>query len=141
MKKFPKPWYRPITWAVVRDPQRGSAQLGAGQRRGLCSVPATAWSAGAGCRFPGTQWRRSWMRFWTGARNIKPSGLTFRYLDYCQSFVTHLFPELLVSEVKPFHIQEWVDSHATWGNTTKRNAIVAMKRAPSIGPTSKAAFP
>lgn len=34
-----------------------------------------------------------------------------------------------MADIKPFHIQEWVDSHATWGNTAKRNAIVAMKRA------------
>ncbi len=51
-----------------------------------------------------------------------------RYGEYCQSFV-NLFPDLLVSDIKPFHIQEWVDSQSGWGNTTKRNAIVAMKRA------------
>ena len=51
-----------------------------------------------------------------------------RYRDYCQSFI-NLFPELLVSELKPFHVQEWVDSQTGWGNTTKRNAIVAIKRA------------
>ncbi|TXT35843.1 MAG: hypothetical protein FD138_1193 [Planctomycetota bacterium] len=51
-----------------------------------------------------------------------------RYLEYCQSFV-EMFPDLLVAELKPFHVQEWVDSHAGWGNTTKRSAVTAMKRA------------
>ena len=41
-----------------------------------------------------------------------------RYLEYCQSFVNQ-FPGLLVADLKPFHIQEWVDVHAGWGNTTK----------------------
>lgn len=50
-----------------------------------------------------------------------------RYLEYCQSFV-EMFPDLLVAELKPFHVQEWVDSHEGWGNTTKRSAVTAMKR-------------
>ncbi len=33
-----------------------------------------------------------------------------------------------VMELKPFHIAEWVDSHAKWGDTYKGGAIVAIKR-------------
>lgn len=51
-----------------------------------------------------------------------------RYLEYCQSFV-EMFADLLVTDLKTFHIQEWIDSHEGWGNTTKHSAVVAMKRA------------
>jgi len=33
-----------------------------------------------------------------------------------------------IMELKPFHIAEWVDSHAKWGDTYKGGAIVAIKR-------------
>lgn len=32
------------------------------------------------------------------------------------------------SDLKPYHVSEWVDSHPTWGNTYRGGAIVAIKR-------------
>lgn len=32
------------------------------------------------------------------------------------------------SDLKPYHVSEWVDSHPTWGDTYKGGAIVAIKR-------------
>lgn len=37
----------------------------------------------------------------------------------------HDFP---ATELKPYHIIEWIDSKPTWGNTYKRGAIVAIQR-------------
>lgn len=35
---------------------------------------------------------------------------------------------LPATDLKPFHIVEWIDSHPTWGDTYRGGAIVAVKR-------------
>jgi integrase/recombinase XerC len=69
-----------------------------------------------------------------------------KYLDWCQKhrdtrtyegyrwhlqkFVTTLgnAVDMLATELKPFHIIEWLDAHPTWGKTYRRNAIGSVKR-------------
>jgi integrase/recombinase XerC len=36
--------------------------------------------------------------------------------------------KLPASELRPFHVVEWVDKHATWGNTRKRMGIMSIQR-------------
>lgn len=47
----------------------------------------------------------------------------YRIERFCQRY-----PELTVSELKPYHVQEWVDSYPKLTSTTKRNYIRSMKR-------------
>lgn len=49
------------------------------------------------------------------------------YLQYLNSFDEY-WPALLVSDMRPYHVSEWLDAHPTWGPTTKHNAATALKR-------------
>jgi integrase/recombinase XerC len=58
---------------------------------------------------------------------------TRTYEGYCwhlQKFVTNLGDQahMPATELKPFHIIEWLDSQPTWGQTYRRNAIASVKR-------------
>jgi integrase len=51
------------------------------------------------------------------------------YRDHLQSFLDSLpDPLLAMSDLKPFHVVEWVDSHAGWSAAYRRGAIVAVQR-------------
>jgi site-specific recombinase XerD len=50
--------------------------------------------------------------------------------NHIQSFLDSLAAKRLpVDELKPFHVQQWVDSKSTWGPSHTRGAIVAVQRA------------
>jgi integrase len=52
------------------------------------------------------------------------------YYDHVQSFVDSLpDKQMKTDELKPFHVEQWVDAHPTWGATYKRGAITAVQRA------------
>ncbi|HEV7282272.1 MAG TPA: tyrosine-type recombinase/integrase [Pirellulaceae bacterium] len=60
-------------------------------------------------------------------RNRAPD--TYRwYLDRLQAFVKTIDPALTVGELKPFHVQRWVDSRTDWAKGSRRNAIASVKR-------------
>lgn len=50
------------------------------------------------------------------------------YRDYLQSFIKHAPAGLTIEQLKPFHVQQWVDGHPGWA-TGKRGAIIAVQRA------------
>ena len=50
------------------------------------------------------------------------------YKDFLTSF-SEKFPNLTCSELKPFHVQEWIDEKDDWSDSTKRGAIVSVQRA------------
>jgi len=54
------------------------------------------------------------------------------YHDHIQNFINHAGAELVskpVSELKPFNVVEWVDSHGdAWSPAYRRGAIVAIQR-------------
>lgn len=50
------------------------------------------------------------------------------YRDYLASFDASLPPDMAVADLKPFHVQQWVDSKPEW-KTGKRGAIIAVQRA------------
>ena len=51
------------------------------------------------------------------------------YLDRCQSFAESIPAGLTVQQLKPFHVQEWVDAKVTWSGGMKRGALIAVQRA------------
>lgn len=51
------------------------------------------------------------------------------YKDFAQSFLDSIPKGLAIGQLKPFHVQTWVDAHNTWGDSTKRGAIITVKRA------------
>lgn len=50
------------------------------------------------------------------------------YLERTQAFLKTV-PDLTVEQLKPFHLQQWVDSHPTWSDGHKRGCIMAVQRA------------
>lgn len=49
------------------------------------------------------------------------------YREHLQSFLDHA-GDLRVSELKPFHLDEWCDGHPTWSDGTRRGAMTAVQR-------------
>ncbi len=49
---------------------------------------------------------------------------------HAQSFIKHtgLLARSAVAVLKPFHVQEWLDSKPTWGANQRRGAVVAVTR-------------
>lgn len=50
------------------------------------------------------------------------------YQEYLQSFIHSLGGEMVVTALKPLHVQQWLDAHPTWV-TGRRGAIIAVQRA------------
>lgn len=51
------------------------------------------------------------------------------YVQRTQSFVSTISPEMTVDQLKPFHVQKWVDDHENWSDGMKRGHIAAVQRA------------
>ena len=53
------------------------------------------------------------------------------YQGHLNCFLTHLGNQALmpVTNLKPYHVVEWVDSQERWGDTYRRGAVVAVQRA------------
>ena len=53
------------------------------------------------------------------------------YKNHAQGFCKSLKPsarDTPAADLKPFHVVEWVDSHATWGANQRRGAVIAVQR-------------
>jgi integrase len=51
------------------------------------------------------------------------------YQKHLQSFVSSLpDKQICTVQLKPFHVQQWVDAHPSWGDTYKRGAMTAVQR-------------
>ena len=58
-----------------------------------------------------------------------PRAGTYRwYKDRLQNFARSV-PSLTVNQLKPFHIQQWVDTHPNWSDGHRRGCIIAVQRA------------
>jgi integrase len=54
---------------------------------------------------------------------------TYRwYRDRLQEFVQTIDPALTVGQLRPFHIQQWIDARGGWSDGSRRNGIRAVKR-------------
>ena len=51
------------------------------------------------------------------------------YRERLQWFLGSIPGSLQVSQLRPYHVQQWVDAHRGWSNTHKRGCITAVKRA------------
>lgn len=52
------------------------------------------------------------------------------YRDFIQGFINTLRDptQMAVTNLKPFHVIEWVDGHLEWCATSRRSAIIAIQR-------------
>lgn len=50
------------------------------------------------------------------------------YMHFCQSFINSIPANLQITDLKPFHVQEWLDARNDSSDSTKRGCITAVKR-------------
>jgi integrase len=50
------------------------------------------------------------------------------YRGYLESFAKTLPPRLTTAQLKPYHVQQWLDANPRW-KTGKRGAVIAVQRA------------
>ena len=118
--KFPKPWFRSGRgWYVTLD----------GQQINL-----------------GTDRKNAFKEYKSLLNEKRPNGsvvvLIDSYLEWCEKHrapdtyrwykdrlqdFAQTIPSLLIDNMKPYHVQEWVDSKV-WADGSKRNGIAAIKR-------------
>lgn len=51
------------------------------------------------------------------------------YKERLQSFVESVPATLTVSQLRPFHVQQWADSHSGWNGGMRRGCMLAVQRA------------
>ena len=57
------------------------------------------------------------------------SGATYRwYRDRLQEFAKTIDAALTVSQLRPFHVQQWIDARGGWSDGSRRNGIRAVKQ-------------
>jgi len=126
MARLPKPWYRQdrlawfVTIAGVRHNLGPNKKAAFDQFYELMRKPekktvsAKAFAAIADAFLEWVQKNRSldtyeWYRY--------------RLERFCQRY-----PDLAISQLKPFHVQQWVDSYEALSRTSKRNYVRTVKR-------------
>ena len=50
------------------------------------------------------------------------------YLERCQWFVETIPDGLSINQLKPYHVQRWVDAHPNWSDGHIRGGIIAIQR-------------
>jgi integrase/recombinase XerD len=82
-------------------------------------APADAWTVAELCNE---------FLAWSARHNSRRTWATYGYYlgDFCRQA-----GQVLLRDLKPFHVNRWLDSHPdeTWGLSTRRGAITAVKRA------------
>ena len=68
-------------------------------------------------------------RFMEWCQKNREPGTYGWYHDHIQNFLDALpDPKMPAADLRPYHVVEWLDRHADWGDTYRRGAIVAVQR-------------
>lgn len=126
--RIPKPWFRPQrgVWYVTLDGRQynlGPDRTVAFKRyRELLKNPPTK-------KVDFTSVACVLDRFLDWTKQHRAPSTYDWYLAHCQSFAKTLPENLSVEELKPYHVQQWVDSHDRWADGHKRGGMMAVQRA------------
>lgn len=61
-------------------------------------------------------------------KNLRPKTARF-YSDFLNDFAACIGPALGVSQIRVFHVTEWLDEHPAWSSSTKNGAVGSVRRA------------
>ncbi len=64
---------------------------------------------------------------WISKHRAKATYVSYR--DVLQSFVNVLPEGLAAAELKPFHLQQWLDDNSSWSSTTGHSYVTTIQRA------------
>ena len=126
MARQPKPWYRADrdAWFVTIAGTRHN--LGPNKKKALdrfyalmrepqtAKVASEAFAAVA-------DFFLDWL-----ASNRAPE--TYGWYQYRLERFCQRYPDLIASEIRPYHVQQWVDSYTDLAKTTRRNYVRSVKR-------------
>lgn len=66
--------------------------------------------------------------FLTWSEKNQAPGTYYGHQLYLQDFLDHL-EVAFVRQLKPIHLTKWIDAHEGWGDSSRRAAIISIKRA------------
>ncbi|MGN6136611.1 MAG: tyrosine-type recombinase/integrase, partial [Aureliella sp.] len=126
MARQPKPWYRAdrAAWFVTVAGTRHN--LGPNKKKAferfyaLMREPQTAKVASQAFAAVADAFLD-----WVAANRAAE---TYGWYQYRLERFCQRYPDLIASEIKPYHVQQWVDSYADLSRTTRRNYIRTIKR-------------
>lgn len=126
--KFPQPWYRPSrgVWYVTLDGRQHN--LGADKDQAFERYHQLM-GMGPEQRLVGTTVAEVLDAFLDWCKLHRASRTYDWYRRQLQLFLNFLPRGLHVEQMKPYHLQRWIDSHASWSSGGKRNACTAIKAA------------
>jgi len=129
MPKFPKPFFRTArkAWFVQVDGKQ--VNLGPDQDEAMRRYHKLLGSGGSGTRrvaaiavLPVLDEFLEW------CRNNKAGRTYDWYRAYLESFADAIPTGITTDELKPLHVQKWLDANPSW-KTGKRGAVIAVQRA------------
>ena len=127
-KKYPKPWYRPARglWYVTIDGRQYNLgpdeQAAFEQYHRLMNAPPEQ-------RLSGETVAEIMDAFLEWCQIHRKPRTYEWYRDRSQQFIDFIPCGLKVSQLKPYHLQRWIDSHPNWAPGNKRNACRTVQRA------------
>ena len=128
MARVPKPWWREDrqAWFVTIDCKRQN--LGANRKEAMQrfhSLMATPARVGITKATESVAAIIDLLLDWT-QKHRAPRTYDW-YRERCQWFCKAV-PDLQVAQRKPYHVQQWLDSHPNWSGGHKRGCIIALQR-------------
>ena len=128
MPRFPKPWFRKerSCWYVQLD----GKQHNLGSERELAFKRYHDLMASPRKRRVASETVPAILDLFLDwcEKNRAPATYAW-YQVRCQEFVDTIPANLRPGDLRPHHVQTWVDSHADWVTGNKRNACRAIQRA------------
>jgi len=128
--RFPKPWYREPRglWYVTLGGKQHN--LGADREQAFARYRELIanWEQQA-AQLPSDSVALLIDRFLEWTKNHRAAQTFDWYLHRTASFDRSMPNGLTVGQLKPFHVQQWIDSHPTWSNGHKRGCIRAVQRS------------
>jgi len=127
-KKFPKPWYRPTrgVWYVTVDGRQYN--LGPDEDAAFDEYHRLM-SSPPELRFHGETVAEIIDAFLEWCQLHRAPRTYEWYRERAQQFIDFIPRRLTVQQLKPFHLQRWIDSYTHWAPGNKRNACRAIQRA------------
>lgn len=128
MPKFPKPFYRTARKAWFVQVGRKQVNLGPDEAEALRRYHEVMSARRSVARPVSSEAVLAVLDAFLDWCEANKAGRTYDwYRNYLESFAGAIPRGLTVDDLKPFHVQAWLDDNPTW-KTGKRGAVIAVQR-------------